>query len=237
MFQGSQVARSASKRMDRIWHYLFKIVAEFGGVTDADGQHCSSATIHIHNQAIDVRIASIEAHQTNSGSFNPARPQGLKLTLSKLASKAEIWKTWQDEDNARLETHLAEIATEIVVLAEVRQREAELAHFEWLVRQRSDRQDRIAGEERGRQRDMEQQESVRLAALLAYAKDLENANILRQLRTEVETTFAEHTDLRIHQWLELVSTEITKLDPLCGKRFLDVLDAASELDQPTRKAA
>ncbi len=95
----------------------------------------------------------------------------------------DMMKSWSDGDDARLERQLAEIATEILLHAEVRYRESVVRHYEWRVERKAqleeERRRRKLEAERAEREHIKRLEQARTDRLLADAAALQQASIIR----------------------------------------------------------
>lgn len=134
--------------------------------------------------------------------------------------------TWADEPDARLETRLTEIAVELVVLAEVFHRESAQRHHGWLVERKEDHGRRKAEAEAARLEAIrvrkEKFDAAKRSVLLRHARDLDDAQRLRQLVEDVLKRKGETND-ETEAWARFVRAEADRIDPVVDNRFLDVM--------------
>lgn len=215
--------RSPINRIQRIWHALSNALGNFGGVITPKVNEPASATIQIYHQSVFVSIEVCDVPEEEQLSRHTC--SSLTLSMRKQHGTKEPLRIWQDAQGDALEAKLQEITAEIVVLAEVKERDAQTASYEWQVARRNqDRTNQLESELR-RQEDIETQSAVRVSSLLDLAKQHEQANTLRSLLAEVDAIHPSAVDLEIQRWRSMVAAEIERLDPLNDKRFLIALGA------------
>ena len=93
----------------------------------------------------------------------------MSLSILESANSETVRTTWQDHDARKLETHMTEIAVQIVVTAEIQHREAAVRQFQWRVQRKAaleeeERRRRLEAEraERERQKRLEKARGDRL---------------------------------------------------------------------------
>lgn len=133
---------------------------------------------------------------------------------------------WADEPDTRLESCLTEIAVELVVLAEVFYCESAERHHDWLVERKEDNERRKAEAEAARLEAIRVQkekfEAAKRSMLLGHARDLDDAQRLRQLVDDVLKQKGDMDD-ETEAWARFVREEADRLDPVSDDRFLDVM--------------
>ncbi|WP_299154564.1 hypothetical protein [uncultured Tateyamaria sp.] len=122
-----------AKRIKRIWHALSNALADFDGGVIPKLDEPTSAIIQICHQSVFVDLEVCCGFEDESSS--KPTPSLLMLTMSKQGGTKEPVKIWKDAQEAALEIKLQEIITEIVVLAEIKERDAQTARYAWQVAQ------------------------------------------------------------------------------------------------------
>lgn len=210
-----------TKRIKCAWRALSNALAEFGGVVIPKLDEPTSAIIQIYHQSVFVDLEVCGESEDEQRS--ETTPSLLMLNISKQVGTKEPAIIWKDTKDAALETKLQEIITEIVVLAEIKERDAQTARYAWQVAQLKQEQTNQLECDARRQEEAETQSSARLSSLLALAKRHEQANKLRYLLAEVDAIYSSASDLDIQRWRSMVASEIERLDPIINKRFLTLV--------------
>jgi hypothetical protein len=124
---------------------------------------------------------------------------------------------WKERWGLRLETYLVEIATEIVVAAELEHRDRERRDYEAVMNARAE-----ARREQERQREKRRQDAR--AELVAEAENLRQANDIRNLVATARREFdTSSTDCA--RWQDWALAEAAALDPVqSGRLTLTVSD-------------
>ncbi|WP_299870994.1 hypothetical protein [uncultured Sulfitobacter sp.] len=212
-----------TSRIKGIWHTLSNALADFGGVVIRKLDKPTSAIVQIYHQSVflDLEVCGESGDEQRS----ETTPSLLMLNMSKQVGTKEPAKIWKDAQDAALETKLHEIITEIVVLAEIKERDAQAARYAWQVAQLKHEQTNQVECDAQRQEAVETQSAARISSLLEIAKRHEQANTLRCLLAQVDAIHPSGSDLEIQRWRSMVASEIKRLDPLVDKRFLTVFEA------------
>ncbi|WP_300035719.1 hypothetical protein [uncultured Roseobacter sp.] len=209
-----------TSRIKGIWRVLSNALADFGGVIIPKLDEPTSAIIRIYHQSVFIDLEFCGGSEDEPRSR--ATPSLLMLTMTKQGGTKEPVKIWKDAEDAALETTLHEITTEIVVLAEIKERDAQTARYAWQIAQLKQEQTNQIECDVQRQEEAETQSAARVSSLLELAKRHEQANTLRCLLAKVDVNYPSGSDLEIQMWRRLVVAEIERLDPLIDKRFLTV---------------
>ena len=210
-----------TKRIKCIRRALSNALADFGGAIIPQLDEPTSVIIQIYHQRVFIDLEVCGGSEGNQSS--ETTPSLLMLTISKQGGTKEPVKVWNDAQDATLETKLQEITTEIVVLAEIKERDAQTARYAWQVAQRNQDQTNQLEREAQSVKDAQTQSAARLSCLLELAKRHEQANTLRSLLAEVDAIHPSTIDPEIQRWRSIVAAEIERLDPLIDKRFLTVV--------------
>lgn len=214
-----------TKRIKRTWRALSNALADFGGVIIPKFDEPTSAIIQIYHQSVfvDLEVCGDSADEQRS----ETTPSLLTLNISKQVGTKEPAKIWKDAQDTALETKLREIITEIVILAETKERDAQTARYAWQVAQLKQEQTNQVECDAQRQEEVETQSAARIRSLLEIAKRHEQANTLRCLLANVDAMHPSGSDLEIQRWRSMVASEIERFDPLVDKRFLTVFEATA----------
>lgn len=140
-------------------------------------------------------------------------------------------QSWRDTESESLEHLLPEIALSLVVAGEMLYRGDVLRNYEWLVKRKNEREERIRAEkeeaeraaERARQAELER----RREALFQAAEDRRKAAQIRALVSDLGRLSATHLpDFVI--WKAWALDEADRIDPLC-QAFAQLINC-SQLD-------
>lgn len=177
-------------------------------------------------------------HSTRKGQSTVASSGSLESTLSLAivdgGNAERPLVTWQDDDGAKLETKMTEIAIEAVLAAESQYRESAIRQYQWRIERKAkfeqeERQRQIQAEraERERQKRIEQ---GRIDRLLQDASAFYQAG---QIRRYVEAIgSALRTDAcpipEFEHWKEWALAQADRIDPVQNKSFLRTMHVANE---------
>ena len=194
-------------------------------------QEPRSVHVSFYDQHVGIALEQ-PGHPRRAGQFGPkssSSNQDSKLCLSILdgtRSEAAV-ATWLDNEDSKIESHVTDIAVQLVLTAEVLYRNNAVRRYEWLVERRSEleekeRQRKIEAEraEQARRRQIEQ---ARIDRLLKDAAAFQRANeirkyvkALRSLHDVREIAAAEKFD----RWSKWALAQADRLDPSVGGTFL-----------------
>ncbi|TBD58674.1 hypothetical protein ELH15_08935 [Rhizobium ruizarguesonis] len=152
----------------------------------------------------------------------------LAVMINRGSLTEEFQSTWQDKPNDKIESHLTEIAVNVLVAGESACRSKELAHYEWLVRRKADliersRIEREKAEQAERERRVKEEQS-RVDRLLSEAKALREAQEIRAYVASVkalnETSHEPILETDIASWASWALEQADRIDPIRSRRFL-----------------
>jgi len=152
----------------------------------------------------------------------------LAVMINRGSLTDEFQSTWQDKPNDKIESHLTEIAVNVLVAGESACRSKELAHYEWLVRRKADliersRIEREKAEQAERERRVKE-EQARVDRLLSEAKALREAQEIRAYVASVkalnETSQEPIPETDIASWATWALEQADRIDPIRSRRFL-----------------
>lgn len=212
-----------TKRIKRTWRALSNALADFGGVVITKLDDPTSAIIQIYHQSVfvDLEVCGESGDEQSSEITSSV----LMLNMRKQGGTKEPVKSWKDAQDAALEAKLQEIVTEIVVLAEIKERDAQTARYAQQVAQLKQEQTNQVECDAQRQEEVKTQSAARISSLLEIAKRHEQANRLRCLLASVDAMHPSGSDPETQRWCSMVASEIERLDPLVDRRFLTFLEA------------
>jgi len=223
------------QRRLRLLNALFLAVAHCGGKPEVRGHEAREITITVHQTAVSLTLDRPKV--TRRGASSSVHPVGgksdpLRLAIVEGHQREEERAAWQDSEGAPLERLMAEIAVEVVAVAELRYREGCVRHFDWRVRRKAEREEELRQrqiererQERERQRRLEQARIDRLldeAATLRRATDIRAyVHAVRQAAAgEGMNTPAE----QVERWAQWALAEADRIDPVRNGRFLEAPD-------------
>ncbi len=162
----------------------------------------------------------------NPGDHRPAK-ELITLIVPNHFRGQDARLSWADEPDVKLETRLTELAIELVVLAETIHREHAERQHEWLIEHKQDHERRTKEAESARLEAFrvrnEKFEKAKHSMLLGHARDLEDARILRQLAQDLLKLRGHETNDHTTAWVEFVSEEANRIDPISNARYLEIM--------------
>jgi hypothetical protein len=161
--------------------------------------------------------------RTRPDSIRPATDV-LRLEISSWKECSDIKGVWEDQPKDRIEKHLFEIVTNIIVAGEVFYRAGEMSHHDWLVKRKAQlieeaRLEKLRAEE-AEQRQKIREERERVSRLLKDARDCRKANAIREY---VRLVIEQSADLpleEIEAWSRWALQRAELIDPIRSRRFL-----------------
>lgn len=218
------------QRRLKILNALFLGVAKCGGKPNIQGKEAIDISLAVHQQHVPLKLLATsdakrkDSYRNTDDQHTAKEPLSLIVPTCSRGDKTRI--VWADEPDVRLETRLTEITVELVVLAEVFHREHAQRHHDWLVERREDHKRRNAEAEAARREAIrvrkEKFEAAKRSMLLGHARDIDDAQRLRQLVDDVLKQKSDLSD-ETAAWARFVRTEADRLDPVFDDRFLDVM--------------
>lgn len=150
----------------------------------------------------------------------------LRLEIGGGGGKGQERFAWEDKASDKIETHLGEVAADVIVAGELRYREQLEANHNWWLERRSDLIERERAEraaaEKAEQERLARLKKERIDRLTAEAEDLRRADAIRQYVKSVRERGSNvaHAD-RLPAW-ECWTLEIAaSIDPITTGRFLE----------------
>lgn len=215
----------------KILHAVFMGIAKCGGKPSIQGKDAIEISITVNQQHVPLKLLATSDLKRNNNYRDPDNPHSVKEPLSLIVPNYmrsnDVRMSWADTSDTKLETHLTEIAIELVVLAEVFYRESKQRSHEWLIERKTDHERRKAEAEAAHLEALRiQKEKFEIAKrdmLLGHARDLDYARTLRRLVDDVLEHKGDVVEEETAAWAEFVRTEAEKIDPINGNRFLDVM--------------
>jgi hypothetical protein len=222
------------QRRFRLLNCLFVAVAKLHGKPTIRGKGAREIQLGFHQQRFPISVDRPGANRTDEygvrdAANGPEKRLEFKLGAHDLQDTA--YKVWIDDTSVKLESHLTEVAVELVLYAEVRYRERELSHFDWRKKRKAeieeqDRQKAIAAAMAEQER-LERLKQQRINSLLSDADAYRKASEIRAYSAAVSDAHergefaAEQRDLNEwHNWAISVADEI---DPVKRQGFLKTM--------------
>jgi hypothetical protein len=151
----------------------------------------------------------------------------MSLSLSSWRSSQSSGRSWQDEDGVRLESHLREIAIELIVSGEQNYRDGLIHHREWLIKHKAELQEeerkRKLEEERKRRERQAKLEQARVRHLLAQADAMHQAGQIRAYVAAIQeankTAPQPMSADELHAWTHWAMSQADRIDPVLSGAF------------------
>jgi hypothetical protein len=174
-------------------------------------------------QQSNRRVRSVDAQSRSSGP---------KLALSILCGpnfEAERM-TWQDDDEAEIETRMTEIAIEVILTAEIQYRDVMNERYQLTVQRRIEieeklRQRRIA-RERAEKKRLRKIERARISRLLRDAGAFKQANKIRNYVEAIRSSQAcdeSSATVEFERWSQWALAQAERIDPAHRRAFLKAI--------------
>lgn len=223
------------QRRLRLLSALFLAVARCGGKPEVRGQDAREITISVHQTAIFLTLdrPKVTKRGTAQG-LQPTRGKSdpLRLAITEGYQREQERAAWQDHEDAPLERIAADIAVEIVAMAELKYREGRLREFEWRVKRKADREEELRQQqlelERQERERVQRLEQARIDRLLEEAETLRRATDIRAYVHEVrKSAAAEGMNTpadEVERWAQWALAEAGRIDPVRSSRFLETTD-------------
>lgn len=228
------------KRRLRILNAIFLALERSGMKPSVRGREARELSVQIGEQHLSFTLdgTAKRGHASRSpSSQGKSSSERLRLQIKSWHSETSVRKSWEDNDNAKIENHLAEIVVEIIIAGEVQYRELLQHHYEWLLQEKI----RLEKEARRRKEEEERREHERQvqAQKERVERLLKEASALRQsaeIRAYVEAVRAANASAinplpsdKIEAWATWALAEADRIDPIRTGRFLDQVK-----DEPNR---
>lgn len=152
----------------------------------------------------------------------------LVANINRGATVDELQTTWQDKSDDRVETHLTDIAVNVLVAGENSCRERENSRYQWLVEYKADLIERAKrGKEEAEKAEHERrmkEEKARVDRLLSEAKALREAEEIRAYVASVRKLNDNSVDPvpedELRNWALWALEQADRIDPVRSRRFL-----------------
>jgi hypothetical protein len=216
------------RRRLRILNSIFLATAKLGGKASIGRDGCD-VSISFHGTHVNIGV-DLPTNLTKDPRYG-SLVKGESGSKMKLIIK-DGWGTkeryaWEDVGVVRLEAHLADIASKIVLTAEIQLREHQLTQHQWQIERRErllqEQHEARETEERQRREALERHRKAQIDELLGHATALSQADLIRGL---VERTRAA-VDLNrteVEDWASWALSVADELDPVRSGRLLKVVN-------------
>ena len=227
-----------ARRRLKILNALFLAVSKAGFKPSLHGKEAEEVGVIVGNTHVAFTLTKIEQRSRVAKGKAALSQLQLQLEITNWAQGGEFpLNLWCDTEDAPLESHLAEIATNLLVAGEMLYRGHVIWQHNYLSERKAEQDEKIRQAEEKAAREAE---AARLAdlqqrrdALLAAADNRQKATILRALVAEAEQQPNVVAAAGFELWRNWVLAEATQLDPFSGA--LEALLALAP--SPTRATA
>jgi hypothetical protein len=217
-----------ARRRLRILNGLFVATARAGGRGRISGDELEDVSVTVHHHHVSIKLAPPPQRRRRSAEAGSQKGKPRELRLS-IVGGHDDRMSWEDGETT-LESHVTEIAVEVIVTAEVHYRGHCLRIHEWLIERKANLEAKLRKEKA----EAEQNERERIAALakartgrlLAQATSLTQANAIRAY---VETVCCAAVDASVtpdelQLWRAWALEQADRLDPVVSGAFLKGMD-------------
>jgi hypothetical protein len=220
-----------ARRRLRVLNGLLLATARAGGQGHIGGDELEDVSITVHHHHVSLKLASPPPKRQRSAEARSqkGKARGLRLSIVRGFGDNDDRMSWEDGETT-LESHVTEIAVEVIVTAEVHYREHCLRIHEWLIERKANLEAKLRKEKA----ESEQRERERIAALakartdrlLAQATSLTQANAVRVYVESVCSAAVDGSVLpdELQQWRAWALEQADRLDPVVSGAFLKVMD-------------
>jgi hypothetical protein len=215
------------RRRLRLLNSLFTSIGKFNG-TALPEKDARKASLSFYNQHLILSLApSKEVPRRNGTAPNKNGENRLILSILESWGSDKEMRAWQDDDHSKLERKMTEIAVEVVLLAEVRYREAVVRQYHWRIERKAefeeeDRRRLIEAERTNRER-LKRLEEARVNHLLSDAAAFQQASAIREYVAKIQR--AQSLSLTVsteelQRWIEWALAQADRIDPSIGDAFV-----------------
>jgi hypothetical protein len=226
---------SFEQRRLRLLNALFLAVARCGGKPEVRGHEAREITITVHQTTVFLTFDRPKITRRGAGQGphpTVGKSDPLRLAITEGYQREQERAAWQDTEDVPLERMTADIAVEIVTVAELQYREGCVQQFEWRVKRKAEREEELRQLqlERERQRRERQQmlEQARIDRLLDEAATLRRATEIRAYVHAVKQAINGEgigaVADEVERWAQWALAEADRIDPVRNRRFLETPD-------------
>lgn len=225
------------QRRLQILNSLFLAVGRFGGRATLRGREARDLCVSFHQQHVGLTLD--RARPSPGRKTRPVPTDGLVLSILTSAGSSQARSTWSDEAGTRIEQRLAEIATELVLAAEIQLREGAARLHQWRIEEKARLEDqarREAIEQAHLQQERrEQRAQARLNGLLSAADDFRRARDIRAYVAGLGEALDPADTARwsaYQDWSRWALAQADRIDPALRPDGLDRPDEDDDVFQP-----
>jgi|SRR5580704_1292781 hypothetical protein len=220
---------SIGRRRLRILNTLFLATARMNGKPTISGRDARSIHLTFYQQHVGIRLDRPRRPSRPTHTEQGKEPTDTKLCLSILESLGSDKERtiWQDDECGKLESRLGEIATQLILTAELQHRETAIRRYQWRVerkaqREQEERERKLKAERTERER-RKRLERARIERLLRDAESFQQAGAIRKyvevIRLALSSTKVCSAE-EFERWSQWALSEADRIDPAIGGGFL-----------------
>lgn len=219
---------AAEQRRLRILNSVFLSVGKFGGKATIGGREARDVSIAINQHHVGI---SLELARSSGKAREPRTADRLCFSILSAVGSSEAKATWTDTSEARLESQLTKIVSEVILAAEIQLRERSTRLHRWRIERKAqiEEEDRRQQVEQLRQEQerLDKREQARVTSLLEAADNFRRA---QEIRAYVERlgTRLDPTDLtrqaQYRDWSLWALTQADRIDPALKTAFAGATD-------------
>lgn len=214
------------RRRLRLLNALFVAVGRCNGAARADHDG-KEAVLSFYRQHVNIAIGTSTDVPGRSGRTLKPQEGGLWLAIRESWGSTKDLKSWRDDDATKLETQMAEIAIEVVLLAEVRYRSGVENQYAWRVKRKADLEEEDRRQkleaERAEAERIRKLEQARVDRLLRDAVAFEQASVIRRYVAAIGDrtgTGSLTSPEELERWTSWALAQADRIDPAIGLRFM-----------------
>lgn len=217
------------RRRLRVLNTLILAVGMMNGKATISDHEGRGIHFSFYQRQVGIGLDRLKRPKRRGYWANSAVADDAKLSLSILQSSGSENSriTWQDDEQGKVETRIAEIAIQIILTAELQYREGTMRSHEWRVQRKAE----LEEEEREKKRQAERAErerqkrleQARIDRLLKSAAAFQQAGAIRKYvgairETQIDNSACSREELE--RWSQWALAEADRIDPVVGCRFL-----------------
>ena len=215
------------RRRLRILNALFLRASRMGHSPSINGKTARQASLRVGDQSIGLsQEDSSERNETSIYDMvDRPKPASTPMTLKVTSYGVEIKHLcWCDKGEDRIEDHLAEILTALIVAGEAFYRERLISRREHLIAQKEQlieqRRQQVIEVENRRLARIAAEEKARIDHLLAQADAFRQAMDIRTYVEQVQISLKGSVDEAFKSWAEWALAEANRIDPVRSGAYL-----------------
>lgn len=222
------------KRRLRILNALFLAAAKQGCRSSVSGKAAGGPSITIGDTGVSFTLEQIEprkSHDRWHREREPVEGKGgaMELVIGDWNVDEGTGLCWRDEADHRLEEDLSDILISMIVIAEMKYRNACLASHARRVEQKAriedEERERIEEEERAARERQARLAQARIDRLVGEADELTRAEMIRsyvaRVKERTRTGDSDAPDEAVEAWAVWALAEANRIDPVLSGRFLE----------------